>query len=182
MRDIDELDRLHAAALPGEWVHDERDMWGCVQARASASGILLTVSRAAGGDADQKATCAFIVALHNAWPEVSARLRAAEAALARINEIRNSIIGAQTVNWSEHVYPLVAALDEAGYPGESYETARANVGTLLARATAAEAEVERLRAALRGLVHAVDVEVFISDPGPSLDLALTKARAALGEP
>ena len=63
------------------------------------------------------------------------------AALGKINSIRNSIVGAQTVNWSEHVYPLVAALDEAGIAGLPYPEARAKVATL------AE-ECDRLRAAL----------------------------------
>lgn len=76
MKTLEELDRLHAAATAGEWVHDDRDMWGCVR----APGILLTVFGAAG-DGEQRATCAFIAAAKNAWPEVSARLRAAEAVL-----------------------------------------------------------------------------------------------------
>jgi len=38
-------------------------------------------------------------------------------ALGKINDIRNSIIGCQTVNWSEHIYPLVAALEGAGIEG-----------------------------------------------------------------
>lgn len=54
-----------------------------------------------------------------------------KTALAKIDAIRNSIIGAQTVNWSEHIYPLVAALSEAGYAGQPYETARENVKTLI---------------------------------------------------
>ena len=70
----------------------------------------------------------------------------ARTALVTINAIRNSIIGTQTVNWSEHVYPIIAALDAAGMVGVPYETARANAGTLIERATKAEAEVERLRA------------------------------------
>ena len=42
-------------------------------------------------------------------------LAAAQAALTKINAIRNSIVEHQTVNWSAHIYPLVAALNEAGY-------------------------------------------------------------------
>ena len=45
-------------------------------------------------------------------------------ALVKISAIRDSIIGRQTVNWSMHVYPLVAALHEAGFPGAGYEEAR----------------------------------------------------------
>lgn len=60
-------------------------------------------------------------------------------ALLKINDIRNSIIGAQTINWSEHIYPLVAALEQAGIEGMPYPEARKNVGTLLERNTALEA-------------------------------------------
>jgi hypothetical protein len=67
-------------------------------------------------------------------------------ALAKINEIRNSIIGLQKLNWSEHVYPLVAALDAAGYEGMPYPEARKNFGTLLERAVAAEHKLAALSA------------------------------------
>ena len=72
----------------------------------------------------------------------------ARAALATVNDIRNSIIGAQTVNWSEHVYPLVTALDAAGVAGMPYPEARENVGTLIERANKAEARVAELEAVL----------------------------------
>lgn len=55
----------------------------------------------------------------------------AEEALAGINEIRNSIVGLQTVNWSEHIYPLVDLLNRAGQEGLSYPEAKANFGTIL---------------------------------------------------
>lgn len=45
----------------------------------------------------------------------------------KINAIRNSIIGFQTMGWSEHIYPLVAALQEAGFEGAGYEKARESV-------------------------------------------------------
>ena len=67
------------------------------------------------------------------------------AALERINDIRNSIIGCQTVNFSEHVYPLVAALGSAGYAGLEYAEARENVGTLIDRTNAAEAALEAIK-------------------------------------
>lgn len=63
---------------------------------------------------------------------------AKDAALRKINVIRNSVIGLQALNWSEHVYPLVAALDEAGYEGMEYPEAREYFGTLLERAVKAE--------------------------------------------
>ncbi len=70
------------------------------------------------------------------------------AALERINQIRNSIIGTQTLNWSEHVYPLVTALHDAGFEGMSYPEGREYYGTLVERAVKAEDEVERLQALL----------------------------------
>ena len=98
-----------------------------------------------------------------AWSEEQARLLAASHAahitvrtdnealrrgLQKIGEIRDSIIGLQKFNWSEHGYPLVAALDAAGFTGTTYENAQKNVGTLLERTNAAEAEVAVLQAKL----------------------------------
>lgn len=39
-------------------------------------------------------------------------------ALEKINAIRNDIISTQSISWSAHVYPLVAALDNAGFEGK----------------------------------------------------------------
>jgi hypothetical protein len=75
-----------------------------------------------------------------------AEVTAGREALRKIDAIRNSIIGFQKVNWSEHIYPLVAALEDAGYQGQEYEKSRANAGTLLEQIKAAEAEIERLKA------------------------------------
>lgn len=74
------------------------------------------------------------------------RAESAEAALRKINDIRNSIIGHQTINWSEHVYPLVAALDEAGVKGMSYPDAKAHCQSLHDQLKAAEAQRDRLAA------------------------------------
>lgn len=68
-----------------------------------------------------------------------------DAALNAINAIRNSIVGAQTINWSEHIYPLVAALNEAGYVGMEYPEAREYVGSLIDRAVKAEDENKTLK-------------------------------------
>lgn len=57
-----------------------------------------------------------------------ARIKVLEDALSKIDAIRNDIIGRQKIGWSSHVYPLVAALGEAGYPGMDYEAARAALG------------------------------------------------------
>lgn len=83
-----------------------------------------------------------------AFEECAAEGNKFHRALDKINEIRNSIIGAQTINWSEHIYPLVAALEEAGIEGMNYPEARKNFGTMLERTNKAEAEVKRLRALL----------------------------------
>ena len=81
----------------------------------------------------------------DAAEDARAEVKRLRGALLKIDAIRNSIVGCQTVNFSEHVYPLVAALEEAGFSGVGYDAARKNVGTLIERTTRAEAEVERLR-------------------------------------
>lgn len=80
-------------------------------------------------------------------------LQRLKAALDKINDIRNSIIGCQTMNWSEHIYPLVAALEDAGISGMKYPEARANMGTLIERTNAAEARVKTMKAALEAVVR-----------------------------
>jgi len=70
-------------------------------------------------------------------PDPSAGERMREA-LDKINDVRNSIIGTQSLNWSEHVYPLVAALEAAGFEGMGYPAARQYYGTLVERAVKAE--------------------------------------------
>lgn len=71
--------------------------------------------------------------------ERDAHIATLEQALHAINAIRNSIIGAQNVNWSEHVYPLVAALEAAGFEGQPYPEAREYVGTMVERVMKVEA-------------------------------------------
>lgn len=66
-------------------------------------------------------------------------------ALDKINEIRNGIVGSQQVNWSEHIYPLVAALNDAGIVGLPYPEAKARFLTLFERAKKAEATLTELR-------------------------------------
>jgi hypothetical protein len=76
------------------------------------------------------------------WAQFNKRIAGLTGAMQTINAIRNSIIGAQTVNWSEHVYPLISALDGAGYRGLVYEEARASVRTTLERIAELEAEMK----------------------------------------
>lgn len=78
-----------------------------------------------------------------------ARAERAFRALDKINGIRNSIIGLQAINWSEHIYPLVAALDEAGLTGMSYDEARPHFASLLERAVRGEERVEALETVIR---------------------------------
>lgn len=106
------------------------------------------------------------------------RVAQLEALGEKINAIRNSIIGLQKLNWSEHVYPLVAALNDAGFDGMEYPEARQNFGTMLERAVkaedradAAEAELSRLRAYAdtedainRSLRERLDVAVKALEP------------------
>jgi hypothetical protein len=84
--------------------------------------------------------------------EEIARLRELAAS---VNEIRNSIIGLQSFNWSEHVYPLVAALKKAGIDGMSYPGALANFGTMLERTNAAESDLTEQRRINAELVERV---------------------------
>jgi hypothetical protein len=63
-----------------------------------------------------------------------------------VNVIRNSIVGMQGFNFSEHAYPLVAALEEAGFKGDGYELSRKNLGTLIEQTKTAEAERDLAKA------------------------------------
>ncbi|MVB04203.1 hypothetical protein GN325_20780 [Agrobacterium vitis] len=81
-------------------------------------------------------------------PDQSARIAELEAVISKINDIRNCIIGTQSLNWSEHVYPLVAALNKAGFTGMEYPEARKYFGTMLERTVTAEDRSAELEAAL----------------------------------
>lgn len=72
-------------------------------------------------------------------PDSSSESITEQQALEGVNAIRNSIVGAQTFNWSEHMYPLVSLLNRAGYEGLPYPEAKVNVGTLLDRIAELEA-------------------------------------------
>lgn len=98
-------------------------------------------------------------------------------ALGKINRIRNSIVGYQNVNWSKHIYPLVAALEEAGYRGLGYEEARKSID--------AEAAPQGLNAAAKWVLDAAQmlVDTAYSD-GAKLNLynALEKYKEAAASP
>lgn len=80
MKTLDELDALHAAADSGPWKLDRQRTY----ARAAGPGEWVTRPIAidySNGPRAALPNLFAIVALHNAWPSVSARLRAAEAVL-----------------------------------------------------------------------------------------------------
>ncbi|MBR7929443.1 hypothetical protein [Burkholderia ambifaria] len=112
--------------------------------------------------------------------EVTDDLAMLRNALTSINGIRNSIIGLHTLNWSEHVYPLVAALDAAGFEGMEYPEARAFYGTMLDRCNAAEKDADRYRRLRRGQHWSVINGVGDTLRADELDAAIDAARA--GEP
>ncbi|MBR8343038.1 hypothetical protein KDX40_04705 [Burkholderia ambifaria] len=109
--------------------------------------------------------------------EVTDDLVVLRNALISINGIRNSIIGLHTLNWSEHVYPLVAALDAAGFEGMGYPEARAFYGTMLDRCNAAEKDAERYRLLRRGQIWSVLNGIGDMLRADELDAAIDAARA-----
>lgn len=126
MKTIDELDRLHAAAWGGPWTAETWDVClhdcetilapeaypdGQVVAQVShADGRIV----APGLEQFAAANTAAIVALHNAWPSVSARLRAVEAEVERLRalsaEARDML---RDMPWRRGGDALVARLDRA---------------------------------------------------------------------
>ncbi|MBR8315039.1 Lar family restriction alleviation protein [Burkholderia dolosa] len=109
--------------------------------------------------------------------EVTDELAILRNTLTSINGIRNSIIGLHTLNWSEHVYPLVAALDAAGFEGMEYPEARAFYGTMLDRCNAAEEDAERYRCLRRGQHWSVLNGIGDTLRADELDTAVDAARA-----
>ncbi len=59
------------------------------------------------------------------------RIKELEATLTTISGIRDSLVGFQQFNWSEHACPLVAALDAAGFVGVGHKIAAPNCNTLV---------------------------------------------------
>lgn len=84
-------------------------------------------------------------------------------ALEKINKIRNSIIAHQSCNFSEHVYPLVAALNEAGIEGMSYPDALAYFGPVTERCAKAEAENTQLRKVADELALRLEISLAICE-------------------
>lgn len=91
--------------------------------------------------------------------ELQAENERMRTGLTKINDIRNSIIGFQTVNWSEHIYPLVAALNEAGFEGLGYPKSRENFGTMIERTTFAEELIHGLIEELRTRADELEAKI-----------------------
>jgi hypothetical protein len=88
------------------------------------------------------------------------RVKDLESLGEKVNGVRNSIVGSQALNWSEHVYPLVATLDSAGFTGLPYPEAKARFQLLIDRVKEleeSEAELEAQRdevvRALKGVMQ-----------------------------
>lgn len=157
----DDLKKLAEAATQGEWSLYNGKLCAqfsttILEVQADDGDAVVHWMGFDGGDRpkkQKKANAAYIAA---ASPKnilaLLAELESLKAerdklvdALGKINEIRNSIVGMQTINWSEHIYPLVAALNEAGIEGMSYPEARENMGKLIDQINKAEAERDALR-------------------------------------
>ncbi|AMU17215.1 hypothetical protein A3203_30885 [Burkholderia cenocepacia] len=133
------------------------------------------------GDRLRVAQFASLLAVNPSRPkpraEVTDELAMLRNTLTSINGIRNSIIGLHKLNWSEHVYPLVAALDAAGFEGMEYPEARAFYGTMLDRCNAAEEDAERYRCLRRGQHWSVLNGIGDTLRADELDTAIDAARA-----
>lgn len=92
--------------------------------------------------------------------ELTADVVRMKAALNKINDIRNSIIGCQGFNFSEHAYPLVAALNEAGIHGLPYPEAKKNLGTLIERNEQLIEVLKTTAGNLRSLIAATNCRTY----------------------
>jgi hypothetical protein len=98
------------------------------------------------------------------WAKEREGLERFRAAIEKINDIRNSIVGLQKLNWSEHIYPLVAALNEAGMVGMEYPEARGHFVSLLERANRGDEIEARLTAAESRAASAEDKPTRLYTP------------------
>lgn len=175
MVDLDELERLHAGlpVLRAEsWFHEDGEGYAAIIAVVESD---YDDNDDHCDDDDHPGAYDAAVAgvrLINALPGLIAELRSAREALTKISAIRDSIIGTQSVKWSEHIYPLVAALKAAGYEGAGHAIASANLGTLLQRIAVVEAERDALREVARVAQDRCDNAV--RDWAPELRAALAK--------
>jgi hypothetical protein len=76
------------------------------------------------GWTDNVSAMSVIGTLESKLESAQSRIAVLESTLKKIDAIRNDIVGRQTVGWSRHIYPLVAALEESGFEGIGYEKAK----------------------------------------------------------
>lgn len=156
-----------AALAPAEKAGDEPQAYGNVFERHPALAREIERMASTGNTGSlldwQRFTDALNAALVATPTPPGDEVRMREA-LEKINEVRNSIIGTQSLNWSEHVYPLVAALQAAGFEGMEYPAAREYYGTLVERAVKAEDALAALASAEKAgddaMKHLANVLVF----------------------
>ncbi len=204
-----ELERLAKAATPGPW---RRGGWSgrclldhvhrgasvkespCVHTPRFNEGLTSHVATAErpGGmvvDSDYDGVlcapddAAFIAAADPTTVlALVAELKALRAMGDKINTIRNNIVGAQGVHFSRDIYPLVAALNEAGFEAKSYEDAREGVRRVNAAMLAVVTERDEARACLRAVFVWLDA-VEADDRDEEIERAQLRARCrrALGE-
>lgn len=115
---------------------DPAAQWRDVRAKAADGRVVGSAIPCVAGDA-----------LCSAYECQRLELERYRTALEKIDAIRNSIVGRQSVHWSMHIYPLVAALGEAGFAGEGYEVAHAKAVEEVAALNAAIALRSELDAA-----------------------------------
>jgi len=96
-----------------------------------------------------------------------AELKKLRGGLTKISAIRDSIVGFQSVGWSEHIYPLVAVLHDVGFDGVGYDEARKETRTLLDRAEASEALADRLAGATRDGLGMLEIFLMTQDSCPT---------------
>jgi hypothetical protein len=135
---IDELDRLHAAATAGPWHgwYTTNSPWVGID---SPTGPVVESYHMRTEDVRA------IVALHNAWPEVSARLRAAEAEVERLR-----------------AHPNCHAVDCSGYGCEVARRARHHLPSEVSMT----APDPRPFAAPGDLITAADVAAWLRENAP----------------
>lgn len=92
------------------------------------------------------------------------------ASLAKIDAIRNDIIARQSISWSRHIYPLVAALDEAGYPGVGHEEGRK-------KALADDEEIAGLKIRLKAAVDCLSEVLGTEEAAEAPDNIWDQAEA-----
>ncbi len=98
----------------------------------------------------------FIGALALLAPMLLDEIERLRGALQKVSDIRDSIVGLQGFDFSEHAYPLVAVLNEAGFEGAGYKIARKNLGTLID-------QIKAMTAARNAACEIAEAATFVID-------------------